>query len=188
MSDSKAQPPKGRLGFILPLAAFLIFALIAAFGLIGTINGTRNSDQLPSVLIGKMAPDLPVNALRENMARPLADFQGQPVLVNVMASWCAPCRAELPALDLLSKDVPVIAIAYKDKKEDTAQFLAQYGNPFSAVWMDYDGAAGIKWGIYGVPETFLLDQQGRVVLRHAGPVFKDTITNVIRPALRELAQ
>lgn len=188
MSDRQEQVRRPRLGFILPLTAFLIFALIAAFGLFGTINGTRNSDQLPSVLIGKLAPDLPPNALRDDLAKPLSEFKGQPVLVNIMASWCAPCRAELPALDLLSQDVPVIAIAYKDKQEDTAQFLEQYGNPFSAVWMDYDGGTGIKWGIYGVPETFLLDKQGRVVLRHAGPVFKDTITNLIRPALEELAQ
>ena len=184
MTKQTAQPHKLR--FLIPVIAFVGFVLIAAFGLLGTINGTRNSDQLPSVLIGKLAPELPATALNDKLARPLSDFAGEPVLVNVMASWCAPCRAELPALDLLSKDVAVIAIAYKDKREDTADFLAQYGNPFEAVWMDYDGTNGIKWGIYGVPETFLLDGQGRVVLRHAGPVFKDVIDDVIRPALQEL--
>jgi cytochrome c biogenesis protein CcmG/thiol:disulfide interchange protein DsbE len=185
---TKQTTKAGKLRFLIPVIAFIGFALIAAFGLFGTINGTRNSDQLPSVLIGKMAPELPASALNDELARPLSDFAGKPVLVNVMASWCAPCRAELPALDLLSKDVAVIAIAYKDKREDTADFLAQYGNPFAAVWMDYDGTNGIKWGIYGVPETFLLDGQGRVILRHAGPIFKDTVTNVIRPALAELAR
>ena len=184
---SEKAPQRPRLAFLLPVIAFLILAVIAAFGLIGTINGTRNAE-LPSVLVGKPAPDLPTIPLRETLARPLSDFAGQPVLVNVMASWCAPCRAEIPALALLSQEVPVIAIAYKDKAEDTAAFLAQYGNPFAAIWMDYDGTTAIEWGIYGVPETFLLDGDGTIILRHAGPVFKDTITDVIRPALAELAK
>lgn len=197
MSDLLQNPPPKapkmprsprKLAFLLPILAFALFAIIAAMGLFGTINGTRNETQLPSVLIGKAAPELPPIALRDELSKPLSDFAGRPVLVNVMASWCAPCRAELPALDALAKDVPVIAIAYKDKSEDTTAFLAQYGNPFSAVWMDYDGIYGIKWGVYGVPETFLLDGQGRIVLRHAGPIFKDTIETIIRPALAELAQ
>ena len=78
--------------------------------------------------MGKKAPELPATALNEAMAKPLSEFAGKPVLVNVMASWCAPCRAELPALALLSNEVPVIAIAYKDRQEDTTQFLSQYGN------------------------------------------------------------
>lgn len=185
MAEQKA---KWRLAFILPVLAFLAVCLFASLALFASINGTRNQGESVSLLIGKQAPALPVTALNEAMAKPLSDFAGQPVLVNVMASWCAPCRAELPALALLSNEVPVIAIAYKDRREDTAQFLSQYGNPFAAVWMDYDGTNGIKWGIYGVPETFLLDGQGRVVLRHAGPVFKDVIEDVIRPALKELGR
>lgn len=186
MSETKTE--KTRFSFWLPLLCFAGLALIAAVGLMSTINGTRQSEQLPSVLVGKQAPDLPIIPLSEGYARPLSDFAGRPVLVNIMASWCAPCRAELPALDLLSKDVPVIAIAYKDKAEDTAKFLQQYGNPFSAIWMDYDGTNAIKWGVYGVPETFLLDAQGRVILRHAGPIFKDVVTDVIRPALEEITE
>ena len=188
MSDMPERPSRPRLAFILPLAAFALFAVIAAIGLLGTINGTRQSDQLPSVLIGKLAPELPARPFSEDLAKPLSDFAGGPVLVNVMASWCAPCRAEIPALALLAKDMPVIAIAYKDKDEDTAAFFDQYGNPFSAVWMDYDGSYAMKWGIYGVPESFLLDGQGRVILRHAGPIFKDTISDIIMPALEGLAQ
>lgn len=180
--------PNTKLAFLLPVIGFGLFATIAAIGLSMTMNGARQTDQLASVLVGKAAPALPATALNDKLAKPLSDFSGQPVLVNVMASWCAPCRAEIPALALLAKDIPVIAIAYKDKAEDTAAFLDQYGNPFSAVWMDYDGTSGIRWGVYGVPETFLLDGQGRIVLRHAGPVFKDTITEIIRPALAELAQ
>ena len=177
---------KRNLTYLIPLAAFALLAVIATIALLGTINGTRNQTQLPSVLIGKQAPPLPAYALSDDLAKPFRAFAGKPVLVNVMASWCAPCRAELPALALLSDEVAVIGIAYKDKKDDTAQFLEQFGNPFAAVWMDYDGTAGIAWGIYGVPETFLLDGEGRIILRHAGPIFKDTIDEVIRPALAEL--
>ena len=183
MSEPRANL---RLAFILPILAFLGLSLFASFALFSSLNGTRNQGESLSLLVGKKAPELPATALNEAMAKPLSEFAGKPVLVNVMASWCAPCRAELPALALLSNEVPVIAIAYKDRQEDTTQFLSQYGNPFAAVWMDYDGTNGIKWGIYGVPETFLLDGQGRVVLRHAGPVFKDVIEDVIRPALKEL--
>ena len=183
MSD---EIPKPKLSFWLPLLCFGLLVLVAAVGLISTMNGTRQTEQLPSVLVGKQAPPLPLIPLSDEFARPLSAFKGKPLLVNVMASWCAPCRAELPALDLLSKDVPVIAIAYKDKAEDTAKFLEQYGNPFSAIWMDYDGTNAIKWGVYGVPETFLLDAEGRVVLRHAGPIFKDVVTDVIRPALEDM--
>ena len=183
-AQTKKTQTKMRWAYILPVAGFLRLSLFASVALLGKINGTSNQSDSVSLLVGKNAPPLPATALNQEMARPLSDFAGQPVLINVMASWCAPCRAELPALALLSNDVPVIAIAYKDRQEDTAQFLSQYGNPFAAVWMDYDGTNGIKWGIYGVPETFLLDGQGRVVLRHAGPVFKDVIDDVIRPTLQ----
>ena len=190
--DPKAEDhkqPKGRSPwvFVLPLIAFLVFGVMAGIGLYGQISGSAHSDQAASVLVGKAAPGLPVSALSDDLAKPLSAFKGQPVLVNIMASWCAPCKAELPALALLSKEVPVIAIAYKDRAEDTARFLTDYGNPFEAVWMDYDGSASMQWGIYGVPETFLLDREGRIVMRHAGPIFKDVLEDVIRPALAELA-
>ena len=177
---------KQSFAYLIPLIGFAIFVVIASVALLATVNGTRQNDQLPSVLLGKQAPALPANALSQEFAKPLSAFAGEVVLVNVMASWCAPCRAELPALSLLSKEMPVLAIAYKDKQEDTQKFLEQYGNPYSAIWMDYDGTTGISWGIYGVPETFIIDGDGRVVLRHAGPIFKDTVDNVIRPTVQEL--
>ena len=105
-----------------------------------------------------------------------------------MASWCAPCRAELPALALLGEDVAVIAVAYKDKNQDTEAFLKNYGNPYDAVWMDYDGAVGRSYGVYGVPETYLINGSGEIVMRHAGPVFKDVIEDIITPALAEIKE
>ena len=177
---------RGRMIFLLPAGIFLLFLLMAAVALYGTINGTRQSDQVPSVLTGRPAPDLPIRALSPQLAVELAAYQGQPVLVNFMASWCIPCRAEIPALDVLRDEVAIIAVAYKDKDKDTAQFLKDYGNPYDAVWMDDDGQAGIRWGIYGVPETYLIDGKGRIVLRHAGPIYKSVITDDIRPALARL--
>ena len=182
------QTKRSAWVFILPLIAFLGFGVMAAIGLYGQISGRSHSDQTSSVLEGKKAPAMPVTALSDELSKPLDAFKGQPVLVNIMASWCAPCKAELPALALLSKEVPVIAIAYKDRTEDTLRFLEDYGNPFEAVWMDYDGSASMQWGIYGVPETFLLDSEGRIVMRHAGPIFKDVLDEIIRPALADLAR
>ena len=113
-------------------------------------------------------------------------FQGKPVLVNFFASWCAPCRSEAPALEMLSKRVAIFGIAYKDRGEDTTAFLQQYGNPFQAIGMDADGRTGIKWGVYGVPETYLLDANGVVKLRHAGPLTRGVLETTIFPALEAL--
>lgn len=188
MSKDPQQNRQTRLVFLIPIIAFLGFAVIAGAALFGTLFGTRNNDQLPSVLIGKLAPDLPITPLNEDMAKPLDQFQGQAVLLNFMASWCAPCRAELPALALLSEEVAVIGVAYKDKHQDTTTFLETYGNPYQAIWMDYDGAVGRSYGLYGVPETYLIDGNGKIILRHAGPVFRDVIDTIIRPALANLSE
>ena len=97
-----------------------------------------------------------------------------------------PCRAEAPALETLSKKIAIIGIAYKDRGEDITKFLEQFGNPFQAIGMDKDGRMGIEWGVYGVPETYLLDANGVVKLRHAGPLTPNIIANIIIPALEAL--
>jgi cytochrome c biogenesis protein CcmG/thiol:disulfide interchange protein DsbE len=179
-----------RLSFLLPLGVFLGLAMLGAVALYGTLSGSRTPDQLPSVLIGKPAPPLDLPRLIATTPAPasadqvsIAPFHGKPLLVNIFASWCAPCRAEAPALEMLSKRVAILGIAYKDREEDTQQFLRQYGDPFRAIGIDRDGRAGIAWGVYGVPETFLLDANGIVRLRHAGPLTKDVIDNKLIPAL-----
>jgi cytochrome c biogenesis protein CcmG/thiol:disulfide interchange protein DsbE len=115
----------------------------------------------------------------------LADFAGEPLLVNFFASWCAPCRAEAPALALLAESVTVIGIAYKDKPVDTTAFLTQFGNPFSAIGVDRDGRLGFAWGVYGVPESYVIGSDGTVLLRHAGPIDRRVLDEVVMPAIKD---
>ena len=180
-----------RLSFLLPLLAFAILALVGSIALYSTVLGNRDPTQLPSVLVSKLAPQTTLQRLRQRdhineNSITLKEFRGQPLLVNFFASWCAPCRAEAPALEMISKDIAIFGIAYKDRSEDTAEFLRQFGNPFQAIGMDIDGRTGIRWGVYGVPETYLLDADGIVVLRHAGPLTRGIIDNTIMPALKAL--
>ena len=114
-----------RPTFFIPLIAFLGLVLIGGLALPGTLSGSRNPNQLPSVLIGKPAPDVPLPLLQNSRAELALDaYRGQPLLVNFFASWCAPCRAEAPALEHLSNQISTIGIAYKDRPQDTLQFLS----------------------------------------------------------------
>ena len=176
-----------RLSFLIPLVGFLVLAGFATLALFATLSGERDVTQLPSAMLGKPAPTTPLpDLMNDGAAVSVADLRGGPFLVNVFASWCAPCRAEAPALALLAEDIRIMGIAYKDKPEDSRRFLTQYGNPFTAVGVDRDGAAGMAWGVYGVPETFLVDADGTIVLRHAGPIDRRVLDEVIRPAIRDL--
>ena len=185
-STNEARRTGPKLSFILPLIGFLILAGFAAAALFATLSGSRNPAQLPSVLIGKRAPATPVPLLDNGMATlDLADFAGEPLLVNFFASWCAPCRAEAPALALLAESVIVIGIAYKDKPADTSAFLTQFGNPFSAIGVDRDGRLGFAWGVYGVPESYVIGSDGTVLLRHAGPIDRRVLDEVVMSAIKE---
>ena len=176
-----------RPTFFIPLVAFLGLVMIGGLALQGTLSGSRNPNQLPSVLIGKPAPDMPLPLLQNNQAElELGAYRGQPLLVNFFASWCAPCRAEAPALEHLSNQISIIGIAYKDRPQDTLQFLEQYGNPFVAIGRDDDGRAGMAWGVYGVPETYLIDPSGQIKWRHAGPLTRDVITTQLLAKLAEM--
>ena len=180
-----AEPkPVSRLSFILPLCGFIVLLGISAAALFSTLSGNRDISQLPSVLIGKPPPqtDLALLADPSGFVQ-LDEFKGEVIAVNFFASWCAPCRAEAPALEALRKVLPIVGIAYKDKPEDTKAFLQQYGNPFRQIGVDDDGRAGLAWGLYGVPETYLLDKAGRIILRHAGPIDKKVMEGVILPAI-----
>ncbi|BBK33921.1 cytochrome c biogenesis protein CcmG/thiol:disulfide interchange protein DsbE [Stella humosa] len=154
-----------RLLYIVPA---LVFALIAAYLLAGLGLDPKT---LPSAMIDKPAPAFDLPALADVApALKTADLGGEVALVNVFASWCVPCRAEHPILMRLAaeKGVPIYGINQKDKPDDARRFLAQLGNPYRRIGVDADGRASIEWGVYGVPETFVIDRAGRIRYRHVG--------------------
>jgi len=177
-----------RLRFVIPLA---LFAAVA----VGLFAGLWLKPQdLPSPLIDKPMPsiNLPPIAGRENAPGfATGDLQGSVTLLNVFASWCIPCRAEHPELTKLRNDptlkgVRLVGMNYKDKPSDALAFLDELGNPYERIGADQSGRAAIELGVYGVPETFLIDARGRIRLRYPAPMNPHDIDTVIKPALRKL--
>jgi cytochrome c biogenesis protein CcmG/thiol:disulfide interchange protein DsbE len=174
-----------RLIFALPL---LVFAAVGVYFYLGL---GRDPSAVPSALLDRPVPAFDLPPLLE--AKPgLAQSdlgQGRPALVNVFASWCAPCKAEHPLLmRLAAEGVPVHGINYKDRPEDARRFLAQLGDPYARIGVDRDGRAAIEWGVYGVPETFVVDGAGRIRHRHVGPLTERDLDRVIRPLLKQGAR
>lgn len=161
----------------------LVFAGIAALFVWGMAR--ENPDQLPTALAGKTAPAVQVEALGAGPALTDADLRdGRVKLVNFWASWCAPCRAEHPSLmQLAAEGVPIYGVNYKDTPDKAQKFLDELGNPFEKMGADSTGRMGLMWGLYGVPETYLIDGEGRILLRHAGPITAGVVEGTIRPAL-----
>ena len=174
-----------RLAAVLPVAIFLLLA-----GLFyAAIYRGDDPSTVPSALIGRYVPEFelpPVDGLdRPGLSN--ADFgQGKPVIVNVWASWCVPCRSEMPLLVELRRvaGVPLYGIDYKDDPATARRFLAELGNPFDRIGRDASGRAAIDWGVYGVPETYVVDGNGRIAFKHVGPLTPEAIAEEILPALR----
>lgn len=166
----------------------VLFIALAGLFLLGLGREDRNT--LPTALAGRPAPALALDPPPVPSAAPITDAmlrEPGPKLVNFWASWCAPCRAEHPTLTALAEaGLPIHGINYKDRPGDAAAFLAELGNPFAAQGADPRGRNAIEWGVYGVPETFLVDGQGRIVLRIAGPVTERVLDRDLRPALDAL--
>ena len=174
-----------RLVYIVPV---LVFAAIAAFFFAGLRERARVApDELPSVLVGKPAPvtSLPALDAQAKAFSPADLRSGHVSVVNVFASWCAPCREEAPTLRALSqlKGVALYGMVQKDTPQKARAFLADVGNPYSRIDLDADGRASIEWGVYGVPETFIIDRNGIIRLRYAGPITADALANTILPAI-----
>ena len=174
-----------RLLLILPLGLFVVLAI--AFGA-QLIRG-RDPAKLPSALIDRPAPQFALPALSQ--AKPgfsTADLRGQVTLVNVFASWCAPCIVEHPVITRLAREerIPVIAINYKDRPEDAVAWLARMGDPFARIGVDPEGRAAIEWGVYGVPETFVVGRDGTIRHRHVGALLDDTVARVLAPMVARL--
>ena len=184
-AQAAEQPRRSRLMLLLPLAIFL--ALAAVF-LMQLLSG-RDISEVPSALIGQPAPATNLPPL-EGGGLPGLDskqFAGRVTLLNVFASWCAPCREEHPVLLALAQDkrYALVALNYKDKPENARRFLGDLGNPFSAIGVDEAGRTAIDWGVYGVPETFLIGKDGRIAYKHVGPLTPDSVRDRLLPQVEK---
>ena len=190
MTDTQTQTsPRNRLVLLLPLILFL--ALAALFFI---RHGSGDPSRIPSALIGRPAPmtSLPPVPGLERGGKPLpgldpAQFQGNVSLVNVWASWCVPCHDEVPFLQQLAQDarIRLVGINYKDQPDNARRFLNRYGNPFAASGADESGRAAIEWGVYGVPETFIVGRDGRIAYKLVGPITPDNFERVLLPELHK---
>jgi len=180
---SEVPRRRSRL-MMLPLLAFMALAAIFWLRL-----GDGDPSRIPSALIGHPAPQtvLPaLDGLASNGA-PVpgldpAAFKGKVSIVNVWASWCVPCHDEAPLLTELAKDtrIQIIGINYKDAPDNARRFLGRYGNPFASVGVDGNGRAAIEWGVYGVPETFIVGRDGKIAYKLVGPITPDNIEGVLK--------
>lgn len=175
-----------RLVYLLPLLAFLVIAAWFMAGL------ARDPSRIPSALIDRPVPEfaLPAVAAAGTPGLASADIHGKVALVNVFASWCVPCRSEHPILMRLSEDprIVVYGIDYKDLPADGAKFLSEFGNPYKAIGADSDGRVGIDLGVYGVPETFVIDRDGRIRHKQVGPITPQSLQDTILPLIGQLAK
>lgn len=171
------------LKFLIPLLVFLVLAVFLAIGL------NLNPREIPSPLIDKPAPSFTLKTL-DDQSRSLstADLKGQVWLLNVWASWCVSCRAEHPVLNRLAgqKLAVIIGLNYKDEPEAANNWLTRLGNPYDVSVLDTEGLTGIDWGVYGVPETFVIDKRGVVRYKHTGPVTDNDIKEIFLPLLNTL--
>ena len=174
---------RGRLLALLPLAVFGLLGVAFYWGL------WNNDDRLPSTLIGKPIPEFalpPIEGRQDGLSS--VDLEGQVSLVNVWASWCVPCRAENPLLVELAEAgiVPIYGINYKDDPEAALAFLDELGDPFTRIGADQSGRVAIDWGVYGVPETYVIDAEGQIAYKHVGPFDQASLEEDILPVVRRL--
>jgi cytochrome c biogenesis protein CcmG/thiol:disulfide interchange protein DsbE len=175
--------PSARLRFLLPVLGFAALAAALAWGL------RTDPRALPSTLIGKPAPQFALPPVKgRSLGFSTADLTGDVSLVNVFASWCVACRQEHPLFMALKADgvVPIHGINYKDRPDDAARWLDTLGDPYTRTGADRDGRVAIDWGVFGVPETFVVTKDGRVAYRHIGPLTDRDMDNTILPLVRRL--
>ena len=190
MSTLPQTPARGRR--ILVLLPLVVFLALTALFLVRLFSG--DPSRIPSALIGRPAPavDLPPMQGLERDGKPIpglaaADFRGNVTVVNVWASWCIPCRDEAPFLLELGGDtrIRLVGINYKDQPDNARRFLNRYGNPFTASGVDQNGRAAIEWGVYGVPETFLIGRDGRIAYKLVGPLGAENFERDMKPAIEK---
>src|SRR6266446_2873745 len=194
--DPSPAAGQGRVGsnrrilVLLPLAFFLGLAALFLVRLLGGGDASRN----PSALIGRDAPatDLPPVAGLERDGKPVpglaaSHFKGAVTVLNVWASWCVPCHDEAPLLMQLARDfrIRVVGINYKDQADNARRFLGRYGNPFAASGADANGRAAIEWGVYGVPETFIVGRDGKIAYKLVGPITPENMVQIMKPEIEK---
>ena len=187
--SAQGTAPRRRWLLLVPLALFLALAALFVLRL-----GSGDPSRIPSALIGRPAPPTvmpPVAGLSQD-GQPLpgidaTTFRDAISVVNVWASWCVPCHDEAPLLTQLARDarIRLIGINYKDQPDNARRFLGRYGNPFAAVGADQNGRASIEWGVYGVPETFVVDRDGRIAFKLVGPITPDNLERALKPAIEK---
>ena len=169
--------------YLLPLAVFLVVVGFLAVGL------QLKPREVPSPLVGKPAPAFSLPRLdAPGTMVSVQDMRGKVWVLNVWASWCGPCQVEHPHITELAKTsgLPVLGLNYKDKAEEANGWLQRLGNPYAATLVDAKGLAGIEWGVYGVPETFVIDKGGVIRHKHIGPVSADDVRQTLLPLLKKL--
>jgi cytochrome c biogenesis protein CcmG, thiol:disulfide interchange protein DsbE len=169
--------------FLLPLGVFIALVLFLGIGL------RLNPREIPSPFIGKAAPAFKLAQLADpDKTISPQDMVGKVWLLNVWASWCVSCRQEHPVLMDFARQgvVPILGLNYKDKRDDGTGWLTQFGNPYALSAFDADGRVGIDYGVYGVPETFVIDKHGVIRMKHVGPVTPEVITEKLLPLIKEL--
>jgi cytochrome c biogenesis protein CcmG, thiol:disulfide interchange protein DsbE len=188
-TEDRRAVARRRIVVLVPLAVFLALALLFLFRL-----GAGDPSIIPSALIGHRAPhtDLPPLAGLERDGTPVpgldaASFKGNVSVVNVWASWCIPCHDEAPLLMQLAQDrrVRLVGINYKDDPDNARRFLGRYGDPFAAAGADRNGRAAIEWGVYGVPETFIVGRDGRIAYKLVGPITADNYNSLLLPQIEK---
>ena len=183
--DYRSEPPRpgSRLAALVPLAVFLVMGVFLAVGL------TLNPREIPSPLIGKSVPEFSLPPVQGRaLGLSSADLKGEVSLVNVFASWCVACRAEHPLfMELKAKGiVPIHGLNYKDRPQDAEGWLNELGDPYTRTGADLDGRVAIDWGVYGVPETFVIGRNGHIAYKVIGPLTPQMLQDKILPLIREL--
>jgi cytochrome c biogenesis protein CcmG/thiol:disulfide interchange protein DsbE len=171
------------LRYLIPLGLFLVLVVFLAIGL------TRDPQELPSVLVNKPAPTFRLPQLKDPIRTFSAeDMRGKVWLLNIWASWCIACREEHPLLVEYAESgaVPILGLNYKDKRDDALAWLAEFGDPYQLSAVDLDGRVAIDYGVYGAPETYVIDKGGTIRLKHVGPVTRDVWSQKILPLVQEL--
>ncbi len=174
-----------RVVYLLPL---LVFALLSSYFWL-SLRPAHDAHELPSAMLDKPAPRFDLAGLNTDKPLVLDALKGQPVVVNFFASWCVPCRLEHPLLMRLKETnhLPIYGIAYKDKPEDSTKLLATFGDPYRQTGIDRDGRVGLNFGVYGVPETYVIDGNGIIRKRFVGPLTTDAVEKELLPLLKQLS-